>query len=428
MPKRVPFPGTNIPPEDILPVETSQDDSNELSLRAFFYDYCVASTNPNLSRSYIPGLEMMTYQQGPTSSLVRACQAVSFATHGKPLNRTKLVEKAGLFYQDLLGSLARAFESPNCVNAMETRYIVMLLGVYQMATDMETDYGSHDIHAKGLAALLHADAPPLNFLRICLSNFRLGETTNLHLSRPSGVFSVVALGHPGENLGDLLLSLHSLWIDSEERHSPRDFLQLKRVSVALNQQFAQWQGSRVTEFIPTTIGNIDQNNPDLPPGAGYWPGKVDTYFDLYVSGVWNVYRIARLLLIALIIKLSNASGENDACVEYIHTANCIVEDVVASIPYHLADNLQVFLSSIPPNNGFMDPGKFLGGLLLIHPLYIASELPFISEQIRSYMRTCLAWIGSDMGFGQATLLSKTPNVDRNFLASGWMIIWSGFLG
>jgi hypothetical protein len=95
MPKRVPFPGTNILPEDKLPIETSQDESNWLSLRAFFYDYCIISSNPNLSRSYLPGLEMMTYHQETTSNLVRACQAVSFATHWKPLNRPKLLEKAG---------------------------------------------------------------------------------------------------------------------------------------------------------------------------------------------------------------------------------------------------------------------------------------------------------------------------------------------
>lgn len=198
MPKRVPFPGTTLLPEDVLPIETSQDDSNKLSLRAFFHDYCVISTNPNLSQSYLPGLEMMTRHQEPDSNLVRACQAVSFATHGKPLNRPKLLEKAGFFYQDLLGSVAKAFENPTCVDAIETRYIVMLLGVYQVlsltmsqivssctkgiiqiAMDNETDYGSHGIHAKGLAALMHTEPSPFSLLGICQSNHKLGETLDL---------------------------------------------------------------------------------------------------------------------------------------------------------------------------------------------------------------------------------------------------------
>jgi len=148
----------------------------------------------------------------------------------------------------------------------------------------------------------------------------------------------------------------------------------------------------------------------MPPGTGCSPRKVDTYFDLYVAGVWNVFRVARLLLISLITRFTDHSEEHDSYVKYLRTANCIVEDIIASIPYHLTDNLQAFLLTISQNLKITDPGKFLGGLLLIHPLYIVSGLPFVSEQIRKYMRTCLAWIGSEMGFGQATLLSNVSGI------------------
>jgi hypothetical protein len=132
MPKRVPLPGTNFLPADVLPVEISQAESNERSLRAFFYDYCIMSANSNLSRSYLPGLEMLTYRLGLTSNLVRACQAVSFATHGKPLNKPKLVEKASMFYMELLRSLATVIQNPAAVNAAETKFIIMLLGIHQV--------------------------------------------------------------------------------------------------------------------------------------------------------------------------------------------------------------------------------------------------------------------------------------------------------
>jgi hypothetical protein len=235
-----------------------------------------------------------------------------------------------------------------------------------------------------------------------MHNFKQILTSN---QRP-GVFSIPALGHPGENLDQLLLSLDSLWMASEAESLPKDLLRLKRASIYLDQHFVLWQGSRAAEFKPTTIGTIGQSNSYSPPGAGCWPGKVDTYFDLYVAGVWNVFRVARLLIVALIIKLSEASEENEDCSEYIRTVNCIVDDVISSVPYHLTDNLQVFLGTSSLNKEIMDSGKFLGGLLLIHPLYIVSELPFVSGDMRDYMRTCLAWIGSEMGFGQATLLSN----------------------
>lgn len=132
MPKRATLPGTDILPDDILPVETSQAESDSLALRAFFYDFCFSSANPNLSRGFLSGLERHAYHLGPKSDLVKTCQAVSFATHGKPLNRPALVHKASIFNQKLLGSLAKALEDSACANAVETKCIAMLLGLYQV--------------------------------------------------------------------------------------------------------------------------------------------------------------------------------------------------------------------------------------------------------------------------------------------------------
>ncbi len=150
--------------------------------------------------------------------------------------------------------------------------------------------------------------------------------------------------------------------------------------------------------------------------------KVDTYFDLYVAGVWNVFRVARLLIVALIIKLSEASEENEDCSEYISTVNCIVEAIISSVPYHLTGNLHVFLGTSSLNKEIIDSGSLLGGLLLIHPLSIVSELPFISRDMRDHMRTCLAWIGSEMGFGQATLLSNVREILKPIAGSCWLTI------
>ena len=181
-------------------------------------------------------------------------------------------------------------------------------------------------------------------------------------------------------------------------------------SIALNQRFDEWEDSRVIEFKPTKIGNVRQRHKESEIAVGYWLGKVDTYFDLYVASVWNIFRAARLLLIKLIIKLSDTIGENDNCIEHIHTANRIVEDMIASVPYHLTDNLQVFLSQLSRNTEIIDPGKYLGGLLLMHPLYVASEMPFVPEKMQEYMRKCLAWIGLNMGLGQATLFANVREI------------------
>jgi hypothetical protein len=220
-------------------------------------------------------------------------------------------------------------------------------------------------------------------------------------------------------LDDLLLTLNSLRTKSEEA-SLSDFTVLKKESIALNLRFANWQSSLIPEFNPTIIGHIhdssqsqsqspSQSASEISPG--YWPGRVETYFELYVAGVWNIFRTARLLLLALIIKLSDSEDKGDVG-EYRNTANRIVEDILASVPYHLVDNLQVFLHDSESESDTRDEitysssGRVLGGLLLMHPLYVSSQCLFLDKRVREYMRGCLSWIGEHMGIGQAAVLAK----------------------
>lgn len=228
-----------------------------------------------------------------------------------------------------------------------------------------------------------------------------------------GIFCVPALAEYGESLDDLLLNLDLLWTKAEAHHEWNDIQVLRIESTILDRRFAVWQDSRAAEFKPVVVGHVGQSRSESRISVGFWPGNVDTYFDLYVAGVWNIFRAARLLLIALIIKLSDTPGGNGSCADYIHAANCIVEDMVASVPYHLTDNLPDFLSELKTSTEIRDPGRFLGGLLLMHPLYVASKMPFLSKQMLEYIKACLLWVGSHMGIGQASLLAKVMETMRS---------------
>ncbi|KAK9414641.1 putative Transcription factor domain-containing protein [Seiridium unicorne] len=420
LPKRVPIPGTDVLPDDDIPPETSESQSNSLALRAFFYDYCVNSTNQDLSRGFLSRLEVMARRLGPSSDLVKACQAVSFASHGKPLNRPAFVRKAERFYHELLGALAKAIENPTPANADEARLIAMLLGLFQMTVASHKDYGNHDIHAKGLAALMKVGYLPLDLLR----GDGLGSFKHFQVS---GVFSVPSLRGSNGNLDDLLNEVDSLWAKKESSYNSNDIHTLMDESIDLDHRLAKWQHSRVSEFQPVTVGYVGEKHNLTEIPVGYWPGKVDTYFDLYVAGVWNIYRSARLLLMVLMMSLSGRLDRADSSISYVFTAQQMFEDMIASIPYHLTDNLPEFMKDSETGIDIADPGRSLGGLLLMHPLYVAANVPFLAETERRYMRDCLMWIGSAMGLGQAALLAQNPDIDRDYLTSGFMIIWSGFL-
>lgn len=133
LPVRASSPGTGILPEDSRPKEVSAQKAEEFALQAFFYDYCVVSTNQSLSRGYLGGLESMLHRLGLQSDLAKACKVVGFANHGIKLRRPLLTRKAEVLYHELLGSLARAIGKPGFANTAESLIIAMLLGLYEVS-------------------------------------------------------------------------------------------------------------------------------------------------------------------------------------------------------------------------------------------------------------------------------------------------------
>lgn len=84
-------------------------------------------------------------------------------------------------------------------------------------------------------------------------------------------------------------------------------------------------------------------------------------------------------------------------------------NIAASIPYYLAVNVQEFLnqslaSSVTSRT--IIPGPPVGGLLIMHTLYMVSNMSVVDLALKVYLKDCLAWIGQNMGIGQATMLSK----------------------
>ena len=127
---------------------------------------------------------------------------------------------------------------------------------------------------------------------------------------------------------------------------------------------------------------------------------------VYVAAIWNSYRKGRLKILDCIIRCAKRLGQGDNYHQEQIEAEELANDIVASIPYHLTADLQVFVQEAKSDSKVVTPGKALGGLLLMHPLFVTSELSIVSPELRTYMRACLAWIGSNMGIGQATLLSR----------------------
>lgn len=109
-------------------------------------------------------------------------------------------------------------------------------------------------------------------------------------------------------------------------------------------------------------------------------------------------------------------------------AQKLAMDIAASIPYYLAENVQVFVnqtltSDTPPKA--MTPGRSVGGLLSMHTLYMISKLSVVDPVLKDYLKDCLAWIGQHMGIGQATMLSEVKTESKASFIENVMLTESG---
>jgi hypothetical protein len=84
----------------------------------------------------------------------------------------------------------------------------------------------------------------------------------------------------------------------------------------------------------------------------------------------------------------------------------LAESIAASIPFHVTESLQVLMSKAESGTGTVNFGRSIGGLLLMHLLYVMSKISIVSAELRAHMRVWLAWIGRYMGIGEATVLSN----------------------
>ncbi len=124
--------------------------------------------------------------------------------------------------------------------------------------------------------------------------------------------------------------------------------------------------------------------------------------------MWNTYRKTHVKMLDVGYRARLWLNDKDGAQSLQDQAQVLAEALISSIPFHLCSDLSTYLL---PNNDVeaIHPGKPVGGLLLLYPLWVMATSPILSAEIRRRLRECLAWIGRNMGIGQASLLA---NVSR----------------
>lgn len=326
--------------------------------------------------------------------------------------------------------------------------VIVPADVLQIIAGDHENPGQHTTHVRGIAALLSNHRSPFDMIAgvelfqlhnplLLKEPLKVSTATRKRLRggqslmeshekvHGCGLLCAPVSNGSVESLDSILIQFHSVFHRARDAFTFADaisnesFTDILNEAVELEDTYAQWAASQIEEWKPTTMNHSGFR---LSDSDVYCPGRIDTYFDCtcrpeiccafeltipdYVAAVWNTYRKSRLLILEVIVRCKTILAGADSAQDEVAKARVLVDDMIASIPYQLSpEGLSACLKPERDTPTIL-PGKPIGGMLLLHPLWVVSITSIVPSEIRTRMRQCLAWIGRTMGIGQATLLSR----------------------
>ncbi|KAL4914542.1 hypothetical protein BDW62DRAFT_219950 [Aspergillus aurantiobrunneus] len=347
----------------------------EPGVALFLADYVVQSTDTRVSRGFLAGLPPLLANGQPSSHITQATEIVAWASAGNRFNQPDLHSRVKTQYISRLRSFQGLLFSCQ-VNAPtgEALAIAILL--------------EHVAHVRGVCALLLSPNPPFNLL----SSTRLFQVANPLLVKQDQATQV--------RLDDFLANS---WAPLSE------FQQILAQALTIEHAFSCWDTEKDCSWNSTTVGYISQA--DAEASSSLCPfvasGPMHSYFDVYVAAVMNTYRKTYLLLLDVLLRLVRRK------------ARAMINGIIASVTYHLVNH---------PEDQPPQAGRPVGGILLLHPLYVLSTCSIVPACVQWHARICLSWIGEHMGIGQAAVMSTGhANIQFQRMAEGHVLIWAGML-
>ncbi len=176
----------------------------------------------------------------------------------------------------------------------------------------------------------------------------------------------------------------------------------------LDQKYLDWLQNLPPEFIITKVPvGVDEYREE------FYRDYYNTYCSIWIAGVWNNYRCARILANELLRHLVSralresemqeppelqAENERVPYDKILAAANSSIKtlsnDICCSVPFFFTTTTQ-------------GAPRALAGNLLLWPLYLAAQTTVVTEDMRKWAADRLAYIGETMGIRQAGPMAMT---------------------
>ena len=357
------------------------------------------------------------YSQSPLSSTLRlSTQAIAYAVTSKS-NRLA-AGSARKSCAHAMAAMRTTLRDTGKGSTDETLYAVLLLCGYETITCGSANLGGWAAHVKGAAALLvqrekHELTQSftlglyhfarrsiiLYYIQSCTSFAQvfsgLGDTSSLDRSDEDRLFSLMA------RLSDIqqrcrIINTQFL-VDQNENP-----IVLLRDARELDLRFMRWQENLSPRWVFREARSLNDHHSPKPK-MHFAPNEIHMYQDVYIGRMWNLYRVSRIILLSLAIRLQrHTSGSWLATKTVIEVGDMqaiileLVNDICASVPFLSGDCLSRAWSgkfahvqaagATAHESPSQQEGTTSGRYSLLWPLYVASSVESIPEPQRTWMR------------------------------------------
>jgi hypothetical protein len=194
-------------------------------------------------------------------------------------------------------------------------------------------------------------------------------------------------------------------------------LQLMRQAESLEADYVAWERGVPEEWKYSHATWIDSLPEDDNGKSGIFPGRIDSYSELWIASVWNLYRASSLLICSVILRNTAwlcAPSDYRLTSEFSRVqrrARDLIEDIIASIPMFLGCKLDTVNFDFLDRGGFVCgeggvAGRSLCGLFIVWPILSTLHSDFATDAQRKYLQERCRFIGEDLGIGTAAVFSK----------------------
>lgn len=202
--------------------------------------------------------------------------------------------------------------------------------------------------------------------------------------------------------------------------------QILAAACAIEADLMAWLAALPPDFTYSshTVMPMDHSFERICGGIRPFNNQYHSYPDLWSPNLWNHYRCARIIVSELILanvhKVSSTSPRGSLsedfrlhCKSLRSTIRRLGADICRSVPFHLG----ACNAGILPGRPMLPAETYIGGLMLLWPLFVAGIVEGRNHPQRKWVRQCLGMIGRSMGMDQALALMDILAVDPGMFHS-----------